>query len=78
MTNSEIDELIKKIDQEVESNNVGHEAYNRTNNMRNFSSGNIENIVLQDPCGDISENQNSDAYSTFDEENYDLGYDEDN
>ena len=46
--------------------------------MRNFSSGNIENIVLQDPCGDISENQNSDAYSTFDEENYDLGYDEDN
>ena len=49
MTDSKIDKIIKQIDQEVENSNVGHEAYNKTKNMRRFSQGNIENIVLADP-----------------------------
>ena len=80
MTDSKIDKIIKQIDQEVENSNVGHEAYNKTKNMRRFSQGNIENIVLADPNGDekLTPHEEWDAHSTFDEENYDIGYDEDN
>jgi|TARA_A100001515_G_C4585734_1_gene214427 hypothetical protein len=80
MTDSKIDKILNQIDQEVENSNVGHEAYNKTKNMRKFSQGNIENIVLADPHGDEDHTPHEewDAHSTFDEENYSIGYDEDN
>tara|TARA_B100000965_G_scaffold385875_1_gene387545 strand:+ start:693 stop:926 length:234 start_codon:yes stop_codon:yes gene_type:complete len=74
----DIDKILEQIDQETENSEVGHEAFNRTKNMKKFSQGSIENIVFVDPHGDeeVSTPKDWDAHSTFDEENYGLGYDE--
>jgi len=75
----DIDKILEQIDQETANTEAGHEAFNRTKNMRKFSQGSIENIVFVDPNGDeeVSTPKDWDAHSTFDEENYGLGYDED-
>jgi hypothetical protein len=75
----DIEKLLEQIDQETANSEAGHEAFNRTKNMRRFSQGNIENIVLADPNGDDENRppEDWDAHSTFDEENYGLEYDED-
>lgn len=75
----DIDKLLEKIDQETADMEAGHEAFNRTKNMKRFSQGSIENIVLVDPHGDDKNTppEDWDAHSTFDEENYGLERDED-
>lgn len=74
----DIEKLLKQIDQETANAEVGHEAFNRTKNMRRFSQGSIENIILADPNGDEENTppEDWDAHSTFDEENYSIEYDD--
>ena len=66
-----IDEIIKKIDQEIESQDAGHDAYKQTQNHKSFSREYLENCYAEDPANeDQGHKIGDDHMSTFDEANY--------
>ena len=70
--------MLKDMKEEAENMAIGHDVVNKTSDAKIFNHSALENVVIdgdgfEEYPGDIHKPE----HSTFDEENYNLGYEED-
>jgi hypothetical protein len=75
MEDRKLEEIIKRIDLEIDSVNAGHKAFKESENNKSFSNEYLENCYgTYDDHDDIEfvDESGSDHSSTFDEANYSI------
>lgn len=72
----EIDKIIEKIDLEVDSVNAGHTAYRDSLSFKYFNNNLLENSLPAHNDGDEDIVIVDDTSSTFDEANFNIGFEE--